>query len=141
MNESTQSTQSRGPDSSPRLLGCIGGIALLLVLVFLTRRLGLGTGSIWIALCGLALANALLLKMGKVKPGGWFWGGQSPLGMALMGIGVLGFGFGDMGSPDPPSSPAEAVFLILALCVPVGLVIEARARRRKKAGAEEGSEE
>ncbi len=66
-------------------------------------------GGLWLALGALALISALLLRMGIFKPGGWFCVWETPLGMLLLGIGSLGFGFGTIfggfGGRDYGASP------------------------------------
>jgi hypothetical protein len=107
------------------------GLALFVVLLLLWGFRGVG-----IAFGALFLIDAVLLKLGILKPGGSFLGSETPLGTLLVGVGFWGFVSGDMGSSELPSSPAEVVLLFMAMCMPVGFWIEGKARwgkRKRKA--------
>jgi hypothetical protein len=136
MDESTHSRQSKPPDPHGDLLGCIGLIALLLVIAYLAHRLlGIPPRVLWIAVGVLFLLNALLLWTRVIKPGGRFLIGQTPLGTFLIGTGFLG----ELFALDSPSSLAQVVFLLMTLCLPVGVVIEGRAWKPRRDRDREGS--
>ncbi len=67
------------------------GLALVLFIAIVELTSPLGSGGFLMALGGLWLINALLLRMGIMKPGS-FLGGETPLGVSLIGIGAIGAG-------------------------------------------------
>jgi hypothetical protein len=87
--------------------------------------------------------SAFLLKFGRVKPGSP-WAGETFLGMLLLGIGVLGFGLEHLSAAFEEVAASESnppvimglVLLIKFLGIPVGMVIEVRARKKRKSRSE-----
>jgi hypothetical protein len=122
--------------AAPRLLLLI---VLAVVIVVLVPPLVKGSlavvagvlGSIW----------ALLLRIGKVRPGA-FWSGERPLGILLLSIGLLGFGldflFEAFALELPLTSPWSVILLIMIACLPLGLMIEWRARSARRSSRHEG---
>ena len=98
-------------------------------------------GSLAIVVSALGLVSALLLRLGKVKPGS-IWAGNSSLGMLLLSLGLLGFGLDYVleafALEVPLASPLGVILLMMILCLPFGLVFEWRGRKAREArtGAE-----
>jgi len=88
----------------------------------------------------LMLTGALLLKLGKLKPGS-FPASETPLGGFLMAIGILGMALNWMQPAfDEPaiveSVPVQILILIMIVGFGVGLWIEWKARKVRKARSE-----
>ena len=118
-------------------------ILLWVVLVFLAGAIlsfapDLVKGILGVSAGVLGLISALLLKLGRVKPGSP-WAGETLLGMLLLAIGLLGFGLNYLfdafeevaASESNPPMLVGLVLFIMFLGIPVGLVIEVRARKKR----------
>jgi hypothetical protein len=94
----------------------------------------------------LALASALFLKAGKVRPG-TSWAGETVQGMVLLSLGMLGFGLDYLisGLAEGASSGirlptlVEVVLLLMILCLPFGLVVEWKARKQRRSKGSGGN--
>jgi hypothetical protein len=105
-------------------------LVVVLFAAILDLTTPLGFSGFLMAVGVLWLINAILLKMGIMKPGS-ILGGETPLGVSLIGLGAIGAGFLFTGTEYRLSLP---VFLFLAangLVFSVGVFMEWRARRER----------
>jgi hypothetical protein len=113
-------------------------IILLCVLLLLASDLTKGVIAGTIGVVGLFFT--VLLKLGKINTGMSWVGDTTPLRMLLLSMGLLGFGLDDLISALEDTSASGfhlptavgVVLLVMMACLPVGLVMEWRARRRRK---------
>jgi hypothetical protein len=99
---------------------------------------GLIKGILAVGIGVAGLIAAVLLKVGKTSPGGT-WSGETPLGMVLISIALLGFGTSYLfealaADASMARLPAVAVLIMIA-CLPFGLVLEWKAWKARRTGA------
>ena len=83
-----------------------------------------------VLLGGLGLVSAFLLKMGLVKPS-VVWG-ETPGGMALLGLGTMLLGFGSRQEQDSVATLELLVGAVALLTFTGGLLLERKAARVRK---------